>query len=134
MRPLFRSLATLVVAVGVVTCTDSTTSAPRPATARSVRSGIALAPVFSKSAAFAAAHMDDFGITFDHVHIVIVRPPDEVVKDTTVAFTPSMTDLTIDITVAAHADGETFDVTMDYVNGSDVIFHGQGNVASHSPD
>jgi hypothetical protein len=92
---------------------------------------IGFQPVFSASALSAAAHIADFGITFDHVHVVIVRPPSQVVADTTIAFGPNHQDVTLDLTVAAQSDGEFFHASIDYTNASGIVFHGEGTVQSH---
>ncbi|HEX3866808.1 MAG TPA: Ig-like domain-containing protein [Gemmatimonadaceae bacterium] len=90
--------------------------------------------MFSRSAAAAFAELDDFGITFDHVHVVVVQPPADTVADTVVAFAPGQADLTLDLTVPVVTDGETFNAGIDYTNPSGVVFHGEGTVQSHSAD
>jgi hypothetical protein len=95
---------------------------------------ISFAPVFSSAARAVAALLPDFGISFDHVRVRIVRPPSEVVVDTTIEFKPGQADATLDFTVTVRADGESFQITMDYLNSGVVVFHGNGAVKSHAAD
>ncbi len=132
----FRSLATLVLAVAVTTCADGArtgVSSPSQPGRRGVAK-VGFNPVFSKSAQAAAANMDDFGITFDHVRVVLVRPVNDTVIDTLVTFKPGQPDLPLDLTVPSHGDGESFAASIDYTNPSGVVFHGEGTVQSHAPD
>ena len=129
IEPVFplRSISTLLLAVGVATCADGPNpagqpSAPQPGPRRIARIGFE--PVFSKQALAAAAHLADFDLTFDHVRVVIVRPVSDTVKDTTIAFVPGQSDVTLDLTVAVHDVGESFDAAIDYTNPSGVVFHG----------
>ena len=129
-----RSLATLIATLGVASCGDGPSTAARPS-GEGMRVGrIAFAPVFSASARAAATQLADFGITFDRVRVVIVRPPSETVKDTTISFAPGQPDVTLDLTVEVRTDNETFNVSIDYANASGVVFHGEGTVQAHAPD
>src|SRR5262249_38709028 len=104
-RPSFRSLIVLLAAVGRASCADApSASPPRPVVRGRSLGRIAFQPVFSAAAQAAAARLSDFGINFDHVRVVIVRPPADTVADTTVAFAPGHPDLTLDLTVAVHSD------------------------------
>src|SRR4051812_33532989 len=88
MRLPLRSLATLAAAVGVATCSDAPSVASR-ASAGIGKGRFALSPVFSRTAAAVFAQRGTFAqLDFDRVRVRLVRPPDEVVKDTTVTFTP----------------------------------------------
>ena len=132
MRLPIRSLATLVLAVGVATCAD----APTVARARGARSSgrIALNPVFSQEAAAVYAQRAQFaGLDFDHVRIVLVRPPGEVVKDTTVVFASGSSPKTIDLSVDVTSIGEVFDGTLDYTSNGLVVYSGQGRFTSYAP-
>ncbi|MEP6491727.1 MAG: Ig-like domain-containing protein [bacterium] len=129
---MLRSFATLAVAVGVATCADAPTAADSSVGHDAARVGFA--PVFSAAARVAAAHLADFGITFDHVRVVIVRPVADTVKDTTIAFVPGQANVTLDLPVAVRVDGESFHASIDYTNPTGVVFHGEGTVQSHPVD
>ncbi len=133
-RASIRSLATFCMAVGVASCADLPSAAPHRPNGDRGLARIGFQPVFSVAARAAAAHLADFGISFDHVRVVIVRPPSEVVVDTTIAFAPNQQDVTLDLAVAVHADGESFHASIDYTNPSGVVFHGEGTVQSHPVD
>src|SRR5205823_5704560 len=103
MRIPSRSIATLLMAVGVATCSDSPTAPLRHTGGANGKAGfgrVAFSPVFSTTAAATYARMADFGISFDSVRVVLRDYPDttRTVKDTTVAFTPSSSDLPLDLT------------------------------------
>src|SRR3954469_20635266 len=134
MRFPLRSLASLVLLVGVATCTDAPSVSPTPANG-AAKARLSITPVFSKEAAAVFAQRSQFAeITFDQVHVVIVRPPTEVVFQTTVPFTPSSPALTIDPTIEVRQIGEAFDVTIDYLSNGVVVFHGTTTVVSHAVD
>src|SRR5262249_37614173 len=117
------------------TCADGPSGLAKPAPSNGKATArLALSPVFSKAAAAAYAQLADFGITFDHVRVTIVRPPSDTLIDTLVAFTPGHADLTLDLPVPVLTDGETFNAGLDYTSPSGVVFHGQGTVTSHAPD
>ncbi|HEX3866764.1 MAG TPA: hypothetical protein VHV78_08435, partial [Gemmatimonadaceae bacterium] len=124
------------MAVCVATCSDSPATAvntsSKPANRGAARVGFA--PVFSTSAIAAAGRLADFDISFDHVRVVLVRPVADTVKDTTIAFAPGQSDVTLDFTVDVEAVGESFGASIDYTNPSGVVFHGDGTVQSYAPD
>lgn len=130
MRNASRSLGTLLLAVGVATCSDAPSTAAHPQLGGG-RERVAFTAVFSPGAAAAYANRADFNITFDNVRIVIVRPVADTVKDTTITFRPDQPDLTVDLEVEVHALDEIFDAAMDYRSGNNVVFHGQGQVQAH---
>lgn len=79
--------------------------------------------------------MADFHISFDHVHIVLVRPPSEIVLDTTIVFTPTSQATKLDFTIEAKAAGEVFDGMMEYSDAAlGVVFRGQTKVQSYTED
>src|ERR1700712_3540694 len=131
MRLPIRSILTVAVAVVTATCADAPALNPTGPTPRT-KAHLALSPVFSKEASQIYSQRSQFAaITFDHVHIVLTRPPSEVVKDTTIAFTPDSPSITLDLAVDVKTPGETFTVTLDYITTGTVVFHGSGDVASH---
>ncbi|HTE44348.1 MAG TPA: Ig-like domain-containing protein [Gemmatimonadaceae bacterium] len=135
LRPRLRLLATLITGLGVAACADAPNAVTRPPVGSGGLARVAFAPVFSRAALAAAKHLADFNFDFDHVHVVIVRPPSETVADTTIAFKPGQTDVTLDLTVPSTTIGERFNVQIDYTSlAQGNVFHGQGTVESHAPD
>lgn len=127
------------MAVGLATCSDAPLATVTSGNSPQGRPGlgrIALQPIFSKAAAAAAQRMAGFGISFDNVRLVIRGTPDTliIVKDTTVHFDPQSSDLALDLIVPVQSDGQRFDATIDYRNGTEVVFHGHAIVTSHSPN
>jgi hypothetical protein len=140
MRPFLRSAATLILAIATATCSDTPIAAVKTGTGP-IPAGFGrlnFVPVFSKSAEFAAANADAFGIHFDSVHIVIRGLPDTtvIVKDTVVAFASDGSDTTktLDLTVPVTSDGQRFDAGLGYTFGGTLQFYGHGPVQSHSPN
>src|SRR5947207_12531404 len=132
MRIPIRSLGTLALAVGVATCADAPVASLKqggngPVTGRGI-GRISLAPVFTKAAQYVATHLADFGLTFDHVRVVIVRPVADTLVDTTIVFTPGSGDVKLDLTVTVLSGGEKFTGSIDYKSGDAVVFHGEGTV------
>ncbi len=129
MRLPLRSFAVLGLAAGVATCVDVATG-PKPASAR--RGRILIAPQFSASAARTASQLADFNIRYDSARVVIVRPVADTLIDTTLAFRPGQQDVTLDLTVPVHSDGEVFDAGMQFRDAARVLFQGNTKVASHA--
>ncbi|MGH7618042.1 MAG: hypothetical protein ACREPM_12500, partial [Gemmatimonadaceae bacterium] len=131
-----RSFAVLAVvaAAAISSCTETPSASEKPLAGAGGRARLDFVPVFAPDARAAAARLADFGITFDHVRVVITRPPSEVVIDTTIAYTNGEGDVTLDLTVEVKSANEAFDAGIDYTNPSGVVFHGEGTVVSHAPD
>ena len=127
-----RSIATLVLAVGLGSCSDTPNAPVKTATSRS---RILLAPRFSSEASAVYAQRSEIaGVQFDRVRVRIVRPPSEVVVDTTIVFGPNSSPVTLDLNVEARQAGEVFDGSIDYTSNGTVVFHGQTKVQSHAPE
>ncbi|MEO7083791.1 MAG: hypothetical protein ABI442_20080 [Gemmatimonadaceae bacterium] len=111
-RPL-RSFATLVLAVAVSTCFDAPSpGAPTPAK-NTGPTRIALAATFSRSAAAVFAQRNEFAVVnFDHVRVILMNSWSDIVKDTTIAFTPTSPDFTLDLTIDGAALGDYFPVEL----------------------
>ena len=124
----------LFAVVAVASCADAPSAAVKPLAGGSRPARLAVEPVFAADARAAAARLTDFGIDFDHVRVVIVRPPRDTVKDTTIVFRPGQADVTLDLTVDVRADRESFQAAIDYTNPSGVVFHGEGTVQSYPSD
>ena len=132
--PIFRAVAALLPVVAVLSCTDASSRLVKPSPGESQIARVAFAPVFAADARAAATRLADFGLDFDHVRVVIIRPPSDTVRDTTITFVPGQQDVTLDLTVEVHSTGEAFHAAIDYTNPSGVVFHGEGTVQSHAPD
>src|SRR5262245_19440252 len=131
MRLPQRSLFALLLAVGVATCSEFH---PRPLEPSPGTGQLSFAPRFSPEAAAVYARRAQFGaVNFDHVRIVLVRPPEETVKDTTVDFSPTSAPKTLELTVQVRSAGETFNVSVDYLSTGVAMFHGQAPLPSHPP-
>jgi hypothetical protein len=137
VRLPLRLASTLLIAVGVATCSDTppvgvkhSSLGPTGATAGRV----AFQPVFSAAALQIAHGLSDFGIKYDRVRVVLVRPVADTAKDTTIAFTPGGPDITLNLTVEVRSSDEVFDVGIDYLGDQGTVFRGHGRVRSHAPD
>jgi hypothetical protein len=137
LRLPLRALSAVLIAVGVATCSDTPLAAVKH-TSLGPNGGeagrVAFAPVFSAAALGIAQHLSEFGIDYDRVRVVLVRPPADTAKDTTVAFTPASPDLTLSLTVEVHSSNEVFDVGISFLNGRSPVFKGEGHARSHTPD
>src|SRR5436853_440802 len=111
MRLPLRSLGTLLLAVAVATCSDAPHAVIK--TAPEGRAGIghfSISPRFSPQAAAVYAQRATFaGANFDHVRIVLTRPPNEVVIDTVITFNPTSPPTTLDLFVDVKTTNEIFD-------------------------
>src|SRR5262245_44581057 len=126
MRLPLRPLAILALG-GVATCVDVSTG-PKPAAARRAR--LLIEPRFSESAARTSSQLADFGIQYELARVVIVRPVADTLVDTTIVFRPGQNDVTLDLTVPVHSDGEVFDAGMQFRDAARVLFQGTTKVAS----
>lgn len=127
MRPILRPLAAALVGLAIVTCTD----APSGPHAGARAASITFAPMFSRSAAQTAALLERFGISYDHVRTVVLRPPSDTVRDTTIAFASGDTAIDLELSVRVQEDGELFHVSIDYAGQTGIVFHGEGDVRAH---
>jgi hypothetical protein len=132
MRRLLRVVVVLVVAVGIVTCSDTPSAAVKRTPSGMAR--LSFAPVFSKSAAEVYQRLPDFGVDFDRVRVVIVRPINEIVKDTFVLHRRGDPDTTIDINVDVKTTEELFNATFQWRDQNTVYFQGSAPVRAHAPD
>jgi len=131
MRLPQRSLFALLLAVGVATCSEFHPSPLEPSPGKGQ---LSFTPRFSPEAAAVYAQRAQFAaVNFDHVRIVLVRPPSETVKDTTIAFGPTSPPLTLELTVEIRGAGEKFNVSIDYLSTGVAMFHGQAAIPSHAP-
>src|ERR1041384_8172057 len=106
LRKLLGVASAIATLFPLATCTDFTGPS-----GRGVR--VPIVPVFSSSATHAKAFYAAAGIQFDRVRIVIIRDEAEVLKDTTVAFSPSSAELTLPLLITANP-GEVVTATLEY--------------------
>jgi fibronectin-binding autotransporter adhesin len=71
-------------------------------------------------------------LPIDRVHVVIVRPPSAVVRDTTRPFDPNQNQLRLDLPILLRAAAESLDVTLELLSGSTVLFSGTSRLEAHS--
>jgi hypothetical protein len=86
-------------------------------------------PVFSPAATAAKAVYAAAGIEYDRVRVVIVRGEAEVLKDTTVAFSPASAELTLPLVISA-TPGEIVKATLEYRAGEVVLYSGTQQVTT----
>jgi hypothetical protein len=121
-----------LLAVSVVSCSDLVSG---PGTTSPERATLSLAPRFSAAAqrALALLAAAAYDVQIDRVRVVIVRPPTDTIKDTTVVFPVDQDQLSVSIPVAA-APGTTLDADLYYKVGENlVLFHGRTRVTVQAP-
>ena len=133
MRLASRVVSTLLVAVGVVTCSESPTNVRRGAVS------LALAPRFSPQAAAIYRSLAAFAITLDNVHIVVRGAPvgdvaGAVLKDTLVAFPASADQIAIELELQITGNEQTVVATVDLQSGSTVYFEGTQELVARVGD
>lgn len=124
MRQFVRSAASLVLAASVATCSDSL-SAPGASTTGALR--LAFQPHLSAEASRALQSLASAGVNIDRVRVVIVRPPADTLKDTTVVFPAGVDVLPLELRVAA-SPGEQLGANLGYYAGSTLLFTGSATV------
>src|SRR4051812_427906 len=127
MRLTYRSLLAASAVAILAACFDSSRT-----TMPSSRASLAIVPSFSEGATRAAATLAAAGVDFDNVRIVIVRPPSDTLKDTTIVFGPTTPPLTLELSVVA-APSEALSAGVQYSKGTTVLFSGTAPVKTFSP-
>src|SRR6185312_16400693 len=117
MRLSIRPIAAMLLAVGVVTCSEMT-AGPRSNSAN--RAHFALAPSFTRLADEAAAGGE---AQFDHVRIIITRPsaPTPALLDTIFPFAPGDTARALSLGVDATA-GEQLAAEIQYRTATKIFY------------
>src|SRR4051812_29233695 len=105
LRKLARATLGAVALLSGLTCTDFTS----PGTGRGVR--VPIVATFSSAATFAKALYAAAGIEYDRVRVLIVKGETEVLKDTTVAYSPTSAELSLPLLITANP-GEIVNVTL----------------------
>ncbi|MEO7083563.1 MAG: Ig-like domain-containing protein, partial [Gemmatimonadaceae bacterium] len=93
-----------------------------------------MAATFSKSAAAVYAQRSEFtGVSFDHVRVILRSAAgDAVVKDTTLEFSPSSPDVTLEFTIDGAQPGDKFPVELQFLSGGTPIYKGTGSAQAYS--
>jgi adhesin/invasin len=122
-RLAWRVASTLVLAVVAVSCSESTTSLKRAP----VR--IAFAPRFSAKAQAIYQSLGAFAVTLDNVHVVVRgesggEQAGPILKDTTVAFPPTASEITIAIDLVIAGDEQQVVATVELREQSITYFSG----------
>ena len=133
MRLASRVLSTLLVAVGVVTCSESPTNVHRGSVS------LALAPRFSPQAAAIYRSLAVFAVTLDNVHIVVRGEPvgdvpGAVLKDTLVAFPATADQIAIELELQITGSEQAVVATVDLQSGSTVYFEGTQELVARVGD
>ena len=133
MRLASRVVSTLLVAVGVVTCSESPTNVQRGAVS------LALAPRFSPEAAAIYRSLAAFAVTLDNVHIVVRGAPvgdvpGAVLKDTLVAFPATADQIAIELELQITGSEQTVVATVDLQSGSTIYFEGTQELVARVGD
>src|SRR4051794_24822283 len=118
MRPALRLLSATLAATTLASCMEM--SAPSGPSRRS----LAIVPHFSQSASRASATLSQAGLSFNSVRILILRPttpPDTVLKDTTIAFSPTSPEITLDLSIAANPS-ENLVAVVQFKQDAQVMF------------
>lgn len=133
MRLASRVVSTLLVAVGVATCSESPTNV-RPGAV-----SLALVPRFSPAAQAIYRSLAAFAVTLDNVHIVVRGAPvgDElgaVLKDTLVAFPATADEIAIELELQITGSEQRVVATVDLQSGSTVYFEGTQELVARVGD
>lgn len=130
LRSLFRRAVQASVliagALGLVQCVDGPTS---PGGSRST---FAFAPVWDSRASQTAALLDDAGFPLDRVRIILIRPPSEVLKDTTLVIHADDPPMDLGLTVPARP-GEEVVLRLQFLSGTTLLFEGTTSVTTVAP-
>ena len=118
-----------VAIVALVTCTEPTV-ATGPVSAGG-KATLSIVPAFSNAASQAMAMYRAANLDIDRVRVVIVRPPADTLKDTTVTYVAAQGDVSLDLTIKA-VPGEQLTVGLEYRAGAVVLFAGSGRVTARA--
>ena len=122
-RLTLRFVGAGALALAVVTCSDTLTGPRRFPAAR-----VALAPSFSTDARRIMGRLSDFALDVNTVHLVLVRPPSEILKDTTVAFPAGVDTLAIELEVDLTAAEEELQAQVELRDNDILLFSGTQTV------
>ena len=129
MRNAIRTLLVAASATALVNCSDASRGTVPNGKSRA---SLAIVPRFADEAVRASAALAQAGVAFDRVRIVIVRPPSDTLKDTTITFSPTAPPVTLELSLAAEPN-ETLRATVMFAQGTTVLFTGTANVVALPP-
>jgi hypothetical protein len=116
VRPIALT-ASVALAVSLATCARESAGPPRHA-------AFSVAPVLPSGTSLAA-----FNLSVDNVRLIVVRPPADTVFDQTVAFPANQSSLPISADIPLEQSPETFQVTIQLLSGTTLLFAGTQNVS-----
>ncbi|HEY7684607.1 MAG TPA: hypothetical protein VH833_00745 [Gemmatimonadales bacterium] len=124
MAPRFvsraRALTALLVAGTLTTCA-------RDAAGPGRRVALAVEAVLPSS-----LELDAFNLTIDNIRLIVVRPPSDTVFNSTFPFLPNLDSLQLSAEVTLEQSPETFQVTIQMLSGSTLLFTGTQDVTVSS--
>ncbi|MDB4905526.1 MAG: Ig domain protein group 1 domain protein [Gemmatimonadetes bacterium] len=124
MRSALRLAGLFVLALGVVTCADSTTSLPSHGRAR-----VALTPNFSREASSAWNNLASFSMAVNNAHVVLRDLNGKVLKDVVVPMNEGE-DILLELYVDLDAPTEELAAQIDLRQGEQVLFSGTQSVSA----
>jgi hypothetical protein len=124
MRTSIRPIAAAMSLAALTSCVDAfqtTTPGGTP------RAALSIAPRFSESATRASATLAQAGHDYNTVRIVIVRPANDTLKDTTIAFTAASPEVMLELSVAA-IPSELLKAALQFRKDNQELFSGRADV------
>jgi hypothetical protein len=116
VRPIALT-ASVALAVSLATCARESAGPPRNA-------AFSVAPVLPSGTSLAA-----FNLSIDNVRLIVVRPPADTVFDQTFAFPANQSSLPISADIPLEQSPETFQVTIQLLSGTTLLFAGTQSVS-----
>ena len=126
MRSILRPVTAVLAATTLASCMEM--SGPTGTS----RTSLAIVPRFSQGASLASATLAQAGLSFNSVRIVIVRPATDTLKDTTIVFSPTSPELTLELSIAA-TPAENLVAGVQFKQDQTVMFSGTANVKALPP-
>jgi hypothetical protein len=121
-RPrLLAVLASLAFVLALTTCENEAAGPARHRAALAVQAE--LPP---------GADLVGFGLAIDNIRLIVVRPPSDTALDSTFAFGANADNLQVTADIQLEQSPETFQVTIQMLSGSTLLFSGTQNVALSS--
>ena len=117
VQPRVLGLAAVGLALALATCAREAAGPPR-------RAAFSVSPVLPAGLSLAA-----FNLTVDNVRLIVVRPPADTVVDQTFAFPANQSTLSISADVPLEQSPETFQVTIQLLSGTTLLFAGTQSLA-----
>ncbi|HEY6109729.1 MAG TPA: hypothetical protein VIV56_12595, partial [Gemmatimonadales bacterium] len=114
---VLQGLAAVGLTLALTTCAREAAGPPRHA-------AFSVSPVLPAGLSLAA-----FNLTVDNVRLIVVRPPADSVVDQTFAFPANQSTLPISADVPLEQSPETFQVTIQLLSGTTLLFSGTQSLA-----